>query len=119
MPTCPLLLASACDVAVISCFHVEAGKWNVLICHVSFPHRLIQRAVIFCFQVEAGEWNVLEKLGDGQYRGQGGGGKGRLDRGPLADPRLDMPLPWDIVDVSPCFDQNPSREIRDENVTST
>jgi radical SAM-linked protein len=29
----------------------------------------------------------------------GGGGKGRLDRGSLADSRLDMPLPWDHIDT--------------------
>eukprot|EP00898_Chlorokybus_atmophyticus_P001515 jgi/Chlat1/2364/Chrsp17S02639 len=49
-------------------------------------------------QVEIGEWNVMEKLGDASYRGQGGGGKGRLDRGALADARLDAPLPWDVID---------------------
>ncbi len=50
-------------------------------------------------QVESGEWNVLEALGDPRYRRQGGGGTGRLDRGQHADPRLDMPLPWDHVDT--------------------
>mmetsp|Transcript_7023 Transcript_7023/g.19819 ORF Transcript_7023/g.19819 Transcript_7023/m.19819 type:complete len:857 (-) Transcript_7023:56-2626(-) len=50
-------------------------------------------------QVEDGEWDVLEKLGDSQYRKQGGGGKGRIDRGALADTRLDAPLPWDHVDT--------------------
>ena len=49
-------------------------------------------------QVEQGEWDVMEHLGDAAYRGQGGGGKGRLDRGALADARLDAPLPWDVVD---------------------
>jgi hypothetical protein len=34
-------------------------------------------------QVVSGEWDVLEKLGDGDYRAQGGGGKGRVDRGAL------------------------------------
>lgn len=29
----------------------------------------------------------------------GGGGKGRLDRGALADTRLDAPLPWDHIDT--------------------
>ncbi|GIL66252.1 hypothetical protein Vafri_19868 [Volvox africanus] len=50
-------------------------------------------------QVEAGEWDVLEALGDARFRLQGGGGRGRLDRGELKDPRLDMPLPWDHVDT--------------------
>lgn len=50
-------------------------------------------------QVDAGEWDVLESLGDERYRNQGGGGKGRLDRGQLADKRLDMPLPWDHIDT--------------------
>lgn len=45
-------------------------------------------------QVESGEWNVLEALGDERYRKQGGGGKGRIDRGDMQDSRLDMPLPW-------------------------
>ena len=30
---------------------------------------------------------------------QGGGGKGRLDRGAIRDRRLDAPLPWDVVDT--------------------
>jgi len=50
-------------------------------------------------QVEAGEWDVLEAVGDGRFRGQGEGGKGRVDRGALADARLDMPLPWDHIDT--------------------
>lgn len=50
-------------------------------------------------QVVDGEWDVLEKLGDGDYRAQGGGGKGRVDRGALADERLDAPLPWDHIDT--------------------
>ena len=50
-------------------------------------------------QVVSGEWDVMEKLGDGEYRGQGGGGKGRVDRGALADERLDAPLPWDHIDT--------------------
>ena len=50
-------------------------------------------------QVVNGDWDVLEKLGDGEYRGQGGGGKGRVDRGALADSRLDAPLPWDHIDT--------------------
>lgn len=50
-------------------------------------------------QVDTGEWDVLEKTGDERYRGQGGGGKGRLDRGILADERLDAPLPWDHIDT--------------------
>ena len=50
-------------------------------------------------QVVNGEWDVMEKLGDGDYRGQGGGGKGRVDRGALADERLDAPLPWDHIDT--------------------
>lgn len=50
-------------------------------------------------QVDQGEWDVLENLGNAQYRGQGGGGKGRVDRGVLADARLDAPLPWDHVDT--------------------
>ncbi|GLC42030.1 hypothetical protein PLESTB_001060800 [Pleodorina starrii] len=50
-------------------------------------------------QVEAGEWDVLEALGDTRFRSQGGGGRGRLDRGAMADARLDMPLPWDHVDT--------------------
>lgn len=50
-------------------------------------------------QVEAGEWDVLEALGDERFRGQGGGGRGRLDRGVLADDRLNMPLPWDHIDT--------------------
>ena len=35
-------------------------------------------------QVENGEWDVLEAVGDARFRGQGGGGKGRVDRGLLA-----------------------------------
>ena len=50
-------------------------------------------------QVVNGEWDVLEKLGDEAYRAQGGGGKGRVDRGALADERLDAPLPWDHIDT--------------------
>jgi hypothetical protein len=50
-------------------------------------------------QVDVGEWDVMEAAGDGRYRGQGGGGRGRLDRGVLADSRLDAPLPWDHVDT--------------------
>jgi len=50
-------------------------------------------------QVVSGEWDVLEKLGDKDYRAQGGGGKGRVDRGALADERLDAPLPWDHIDT--------------------
>ncbi|KAL4447381.1 hypothetical protein ABPG77_007414 [Micractinium sp. CCAP 211/92] len=50
-------------------------------------------------QVEDGEWDVMERLGDARYRGQGGGGKGRVDRGVLADERLDAPLPWDHIDT--------------------
>ena len=50
-------------------------------------------------QVVDGEWDVMEKLGDGNYRGQGGGGKGRIDRGAAADKRLDAPLPWDHIDT--------------------
>ena len=50
-------------------------------------------------QVVNGEWDVLEKLGDKDYRAQGGGGKGRVDRGALADERLDAPLPWDHIDT--------------------
>ena len=49
--------------------------------------------------VEAGEWDVLESVGDARFRGQGGGGKGRVDRGTLADTRLDDPLPWDHIDT--------------------
>ena len=50
-------------------------------------------------QVDNGEWDVMENLGDARYRGQGGGGKGRIDRGLLADERLDAPLPWDHIDT--------------------
>eukprot|EP00884_Botryococcus_braunii_P013746 jgi/Botrbrau1/22372/Bobra.0002s0049.1 len=50
-------------------------------------------------EVEDGEWNVMEHLGDSRYRRQGGSGKGRLDRGPLADSRLDAPLPWDHINT--------------------
>ncbi|PSC72413.1 Radical SAM domain [Micractinium conductrix] len=50
-------------------------------------------------QVENGEWDVLEAVGDARFRGQGGGGKGRVDRGLLADQRLDAPLPWDHIDT--------------------
>ncbi|CAG9463997.1 unnamed protein product [Pedinophyceae sp. YPF-701] len=50
-------------------------------------------------QVLDGEWDVMEKQGDERYRKQGGGGKGRIDRGELADKRLDMPLPWDHIDT--------------------
>lgn len=50
-------------------------------------------------QVADGEWDVLGSIGDARFRGQGGGGKGRLDRGPLGDSRLDAPLPWDHVDT--------------------
>lgn len=34
-------------------------------------------------QVADGEWDVMGAIGDPRFRGQGGGGKGRLDRGPL------------------------------------
>eukprot|EP00271_Cylindrocystis_brebissonii_P008744 TRINITY_DN23231_c0_g1_i1.p1 TRINITY_DN23231_c0_g1~~TRINITY_DN23231_c0_g1_i1.p1 ORF type:complete len:1124 (-),score=218.73 TRINITY_DN23231_c0_g1_i1:324-3695(-) len=56
-------------------------------------------------QVENGEWDVMEHLGDTRYRGQegvraeGADGKGRVDRGSLADARLDAPLPWDVIDT--------------------
>jgi radical SAM-linked protein len=50
-------------------------------------------------QIDDGEWDVMENLGDARYRGQGGGGKGRVDRGALSDDRLDRPLPWDHVDT--------------------
>lgn len=50
-------------------------------------------------EMENGEWNVLEKLGDKRYRKQGGGGKGRIDRGALADERLKAPLPWDHINT--------------------
>ena len=50
-------------------------------------------------QVVDGEWDVLEAVGDARFRGQGGGGKGRVDRGALADSRLDAPLPWDHIDT--------------------
>lgn len=50
-------------------------------------------------QVNNGEWDVMENIGDARYRGQGGGGKGRVDRGSLADSRLDAPLPWDHIDT--------------------
>ena len=50
-------------------------------------------------QVDDGEWNVMDKLGDVRYRKQGGSGKGRIDRGELADRRLDAPLPWDHIDT--------------------
>ena len=50
-------------------------------------------------QVADGEWDVLESVGDERVRGQGGGGKGRVDRGALADARLDAPLPWDHIDT--------------------
>ena len=50
-------------------------------------------------QVVDGEWDVMDKLGDERYRGQGGGGKGRIDRGVEADKRLDAPLPWDHIDT--------------------
>ena len=48
-------------------------------------------------QVDSGEWDVMEALGDARYRGQGSDGKGRVDRGQLADERLDAPLPWDHI----------------------
>lgn len=50
-------------------------------------------------QVSDGEWDVMQRLGDERYRGQGRGGKGRVDRGALADDRLDRPLPWDHIDT--------------------
>lgn len=50
-------------------------------------------------QVDDGEWNVMGMLGDGRFRGQGQGGKGRIDRGEFADERLDAPLPWDHIDT--------------------
>mmetsp|Transcript_11804 Transcript_11804/g.28601 ORF Transcript_11804/g.28601 Transcript_11804/m.28601 type:complete len:1155 (-) Transcript_11804:126-3590(-) len=50
-------------------------------------------------QTADGEWDVLAKLGDAAYRGQGEGGKGRIDRGALSDERLDAPLPWDHIDT--------------------
>ena len=50
-------------------------------------------------QHEAGEWDVLAALGDARFRGQGQGGRGRLDRGALSERRLDAPLPWDVVDT--------------------
>ena len=49
--------------------------------------------------VDSGEWDVLENVGDARFRGQGGGGKGRVDRGALANDRLDAPLPWDHIDT--------------------
>ncbi|CAI5488388.1 unnamed protein product [Closterium sp. Naga37s-1] len=48
-------------------------------------------------RVVDGEWDVMEKIGDDRFRGQGG--KSRLDVGPLADARLDAPLPWDIINT--------------------
>jgi len=50
-------------------------------------------------QVEGGNWDVMEKLGDANYRKQGGGGKGRVDRGEFKDERLDAPLPWDHINT--------------------
>jgi len=50
-------------------------------------------------QVDDGEWDVMENLGDERFRGQGAGGKGRVDRGTMADARLDAPLPWDHIDT--------------------
>jgi hypothetical protein len=50
-------------------------------------------------QVEGGNWDVMEKLGDANYRKQGGGGKGRVDRGKFKDERLDAPLPWDHINT--------------------
>lgn len=50
-------------------------------------------------QVGMGEWDVMERAGDARFRGQGGGGKGRVDRGELADARLDSPLPWDHINT--------------------
>ena len=50
-------------------------------------------------QVDDGEWDVMENIGDERYRGQGAGGKGRVDRGTMADARLDAPLPWDHIDT--------------------
>ncbi|KAK9820493.1 hypothetical protein WJX72_010859 [[Myrmecia] bisecta] len=50
-------------------------------------------------QVDDGEWDVMEHSGDAAYRKQGGGGKGRVDRGSRADKRLDSPLPWDHIDT--------------------
>jgi radical SAM family uncharacterized protein/radical SAM-linked protein len=50
-------------------------------------------------QVDDGEWDVMENLGDERYRGQGAGGRGRVDRGTMADARLDAPLPWDHIDT--------------------
>eukprot|EP00667_Euglena_gracilis_P002736 EG_transcript_2742 len=49
--------------------------------------------------VEDGEWDVLDHLGDARYRGQGGGGRGRLDRGALQEARLNRPLPWDHINT--------------------
>lgn len=48
-------------------------------------------------QVDQGEWDVMQHAGDERYRGYGG--KGRVDRGALADARLDAPLPWDHIDT--------------------
>jgi len=50
-------------------------------------------------QVGAGEWDVMENVGDARFRGQGQGGKGRIDRGALEDQRLNAPLPWDHIDT--------------------
>jgi len=50
-------------------------------------------------QIDQGEWDVMEKLGDENYRKQGGGGKGRIDRGQFADDRLNAPLPWDHINT--------------------
>lgn len=50
-------------------------------------------------QTADGEWDVLERVGDAAMRGQGGGGRGRLDRGAAAEARLDAPLPWDHIDT--------------------
>lgn len=49
--------------------------------------------------MEGGNWDVMEKLGDANYRKQGGGGKGRVDRGEFKDERLDAPLPWDHINT--------------------
>ena len=50
-------------------------------------------------QVVNGEWDVLEKLGDGEYRGQGGGGKGGSTEERWRIPAWTRRFPWDHIDT--------------------
>lgn len=67
--------------------------------HASWTRAIEEVGLSWSYRrLEEGEWDVLERLGDARYRKQGGGGKGRIDRGDLKDDRLDADLPWDHID---------------------